>query len=80
MFRIDLGETLTEIAKELGMYKLFPNGKNKQKEIEDFYKFDDTDVLAFIHIIPVQLQLCRLPYCFLNGLWNNVSYTFALLS
>lgn len=68
MFRIDLGETLTEIAKKLGMYKLFPNGKNKQKEIEDFYKFDDTDVLVFIHIVSVQLQLCRLPYCFLNGL------------
>lgn len=55
MFCIDFGETLTEIAKELGMYKLFPNGKNKQKEIEDFYKFDNTDVLIFIHIIPVQL-------------------------
>lgn len=48
MFCIDLGQTLTEIAKELGMYKLFPNGKNKQKKIEDFYKFDDTDVLVFI--------------------------------
>lgn len=68
MFCIDLGETLIEIAKELGMYKLFPNGKNKQKVIEDFYKFDDADVLAFIHILPVQLQLSRLPYCFLNGL------------
>lgn len=74
-FLIDSGKTLTEISKELGMYKLFPNGKNKQKEIEDLYKCDDTDVLLFIHIIPVQLQLCRLPYCFLNGLWNNVSYT-----
>lgn len=70
MFCIVLGETLTEIAKKLGMYKLFPNGKNKQKEIEDFYKFDDTDtdVLVFIHIVSVQLQLCRLPHCFLNGL------------
>lgn len=68
MFCIDLGETLTEIAKKLGMYKLFPNGKNKQKEIEDFYKFDVTDVLLFIHVVSVQLQLCRLPHCFLNGL------------
>lgn len=47
MFCIDLGETLTKIAKELGMYKLFPNEINKQKKIEDLYKFDDTDVLIY---------------------------------
>lgn len=62
MFCIDAGETLTAIAKELAKGKqLFPIKKKADGDLNfpTIKLLNNKDVWVIIHIIPVQLQLCR---------------------